>query len=66
MAYGVAMDSLPWVQAGSRSSGRHRQAKVQRDAERAVVLQATTAEAAAPSGQTVMAGNAKSRLQRQS
>jgi hypothetical protein len=66
MACGAAADSLLWVQAKSRSSGRHRQAKAQRGEARAVVLQTATAEAAAPSGHAAMASNANSRLQRPS
>jgi hypothetical protein len=64
MACGAAMDSLPRVQAGSRSSGRHRQTKAQRGVARAVVFQDATAEDAVPSGQAKMAGHTKSRLQR--
>jgi hypothetical protein len=63
MACDIAMDSLLRDLAGSRSSVRHHQAKAQRDAARAVVPQAATVEAAAPSGQAAMADNAKSRLQ---
>jgi hypothetical protein len=64
MACGVAMNSLQRAQAGSRSSGRCRQAKAQRDATRAVVLQAATAEAASLSEQAEMAGHVRSRHQR--
>jgi hypothetical protein len=63
MACGVAMDSLLRDQAESKSSGRHRQAKAKRDVARAAAPQAATAEATAPSGQAVMAGNTKSWLQ---
>jgi hypothetical protein len=66
MACGAAMDSLLRAQAESRSSGRYRQAKAQRDAARAVMLQAATAEATAPSGQEEMASHVKSWHQRQS
>jgi hypothetical protein len=58
------MDTLLRVQAGSRSSSCHHQAKAQRDAARAVAAQAAMAEATAPSREAVMDGNAKSRLQR--
>jgi hypothetical protein len=62
MAYGIATDSLLWDQAGSRSSGRHRQVKAQRDVVKAAAPQAATAEAAAPSEYAEMASYAKSRL----
>jgi hypothetical protein len=62
MACGAATDSLLRVQAGSRSSGRHHQAKAQKGVARAAVLQAATAEAATPSGQAEIASNAKSQL----
>jgi hypothetical protein len=64
MACGAAMDSLLRAQAGSRSDSLHRQAKAQRGAAGAVVLQAATAEATAPSGQAEAAGYIKSWLQR--
>jgi hypothetical protein len=66
MACGATTDSLLRVQVESRSNGRHRQAKARKGAARAVVLQAATVEAAAPSGQAAMANNTKSRLQRPS
>jgi hypothetical protein len=66
MACGAATDSLLRVQAGSRSSCRHHQAKAQKIAAKVVVLQAATAGATAPSGQAAMASNTKYRLQRPS
>jgi hypothetical protein len=63
MVSGATMDSLLWAQA--ESSGRHRQAKAKVAVDRAVVLRATTPEAAAPSRLAEMVGHAKSRCQRQ-
>jgi hypothetical protein len=59
MTRGTAMASLPWALA--RSRGRHRQAKAAEGADRAVVLRATTPEAAAPSWLAELVGHAKSR-----
>jgi hypothetical protein len=64
MTSGAAMNSLLWAQAGPRSSGRHRQAKVQVGTTRAVMLQPATPEAAAPSRQAETASHVRSRHQR--
>jgi hypothetical protein len=60
MASGAAMDPLLRAQARSRSSGRHRQAKAQVGAARAVMLQAAMPEAVAPHRQAEMAGHVRS------
>jgi hypothetical protein len=63
MASGAAMDSL--LRALAKSSGRRRQAKAMGGADRAVVLEAATLEAAAPIRLAELASHAKSRCQRQ-
>jgi hypothetical protein len=57
MTRGAALS--PWALA--RSSGRYRQAKAAEGADRAVVLQAATPEAAVPSRPAELEGHAKSR-----
>jgi hypothetical protein len=64
MASGAAMDSLLRAQVGSRSNGRRRQAKAQVGVARAVVLQAATPEATAPSRQVEAVDHVRSRHQR--
>jgi hypothetical protein len=63
MACGMATDYLLWVQARSRSNGRHREAKAGRSAATVAVPQAATVEAAAPSGPAEMVSIVKSQLQ---
>jgi hypothetical protein len=62
MANGAAMDSL--LRALARSSGRRLQTKPMGGAGWAVVLQAATPKAVAPSRLAELAGHAKSRRQR--
>jgi hypothetical protein len=62
MTYDTATAPQPRVQAGSRSSGRHRQAKAQRSMAGAAAFRAAAVEITAPNDLAAMAGIIKPRL----